>query len=186
MNFPRTALILLSMPFAGCMTPGETDPVDGTTGTTSEEVGLTPGAFTNLHVVDGTSCKPLEVMIGIHVNDKKAICAELNYDYRIDDRYVDGWPSTPVSFSPAMHGCAPNYFIQGIILRNHDELLTCVSLETANGVALRYSGTLHDGRGSTVIASVTTYGLSPNMHVCPSSFAMVGFHKAQNDLYCAD
>ncbi len=23
------------------------------------------------------------------------------------------------------------------------------------------------------------------MHVCPANFAMAGFHKAQNDLYCA-
>jgi hypothetical protein len=178
----------LAMLFTGCMTPDEADPE---VGTTSEELGLAPGAFIHQHVVSGFNCPSNEVMIGIHEGNSKVICAGLNHGYRVKIRYNDntdfnGGPNTQVSYSPTMHGCAPNYFIQGLGHGYTGEDLVCVSLETADGVALNYSSTLHDGRGSTVIASVPTYGLTPNMHVCPVDFAMAGYHKNQNDLYCAN
>ncbi len=175
---------MIAMLFAGCMPPGEAEDEEDF-GTTTEEVAIPPGTFIHHHVVSGFNCGPHEVMIGIHEGTSKVICAELNFNYRIADRYADPPGGIKVSFSPAMHGCAPNYFIQGITHYASGEFLECVSLETPDGVGLTYSGTLHDGRGSTVIASVPTYNLSPNMHVCPANFAMAGFHKAANDLYCA-
>lgn len=69
-----------------------------------------------------------------------------------------------------------------------DEELRCVSLQTADNVALTYSRTLHDGRGprDNGTKSTTEYGISPEMHVCPNGFAMAGIHQSQNDLWCAD
>jgi hypothetical protein len=60
-----------------------------------------------------------------------------------------------------------------------------LAVETADNVALTYSSTYQDGN-SPPTASVATYGLSPNMHVCKPNNAMVGIHQSQNNLFCAD
>ncbi len=130
---------MIAMLFAGCMPPGDAEK-DEDFDTTADEVTIPPGAFINHHVVSGFNCGPLEVMIGIHEGASKVICAELNFNYRIDDRYSDD--NTPVSFSPAMHGCAPSYFIQGIHhYRGYSERLDCVARkrEAWNGATHRHA-----------------------------------------------
>ncbi len=198
----------LGMLFAGCMPPGEIDDAEEF-GTTSDALDLGP-AFGNLRVEDAFvalvsrggdidfedfGCRPDEVMVGIHLAGQKLICAQLNDGYRVRSTYYDDtqqdyrpWgPYTKVSTNPIMHGCSPNYFMRRTRRYSSGrEIHKCVSLETSSGEALNYSSTLHDGRGSTVIASVPTYGLYPNMHVCPAGFAMAGFHASANDLYCAE
>ncbi len=190
-----TILLMMAMLIAGCMTPGEIDD-DEEFGTTGDM--LVPASSPFIHhriehyphflyqnCIESRWPEPPEggVVVGVHAGWPGVICAKLNFGYRVRDRYTDRY--TQVSSGPAMHGCAPNYFIERIFLGSSGGEYTCVSLETSDGEALTYSGTLHDGRGSTVTASVPTYGISPNMHVCPVGFAVVGFHRAENDLYCA-
>src|SRR5512143_4044335 len=95
---------------------------------------ITEGAFVHLHVVDGFACPVDEVMIGIHVDLAKVICASLNFGYRTATTAADPARGTEVSSSPSMHGCAKDFFIQKID-PSVDEL-TCVSLQTKEGLPL--------------------------------------------------
>jgi len=160
--------------------------------TTTENLVVAHNSFVALHVTPQGAllrCASNEVMIGIHLAQGRVICAALNFGYKVQSRYTD--PPAPdgtrVGSNPVMHGCAPNYFIQAVTQMGpgRAESLDCVSLQTANNVALTYSSTYQDG-SSPPTASVPTYNISPNMHVCKSNFAMVGIHQAQNNLFCAD
>lgn len=177
---------------AGCAAPavdGEDEPVTEA----GEALLIAPGSFVFHHLVNGLTCASNEVMVGIHMTQGKAICAQLNNGYQVGTAFYDHYayfdspgPNTQVSSSPSMHGCPTNYFIQGVQSFYGGEILRCVPLRTANGEALFYGKTLHDGRGpgDNGTQSIPTYNISPNMHSCPPSYAMVGLHVAQNDLFC--
>lgn len=175
---------------SGCIGDGSANDVSESTAT--ENLVVAQNAFVALHVTPAGAplrCASNEVMIGIHLAQGRVICAALNFGYKVQIRYTD--PPAPngtrVGSNPVMHGCAPNFFIQAVNLMGpgQDESLDCVSLETADNVALTYSSTYQDGN-SPPTASVATYGLSPNMHVCKPNNAMVGIHQSQNNLFCAD
>jgi hypothetical protein len=85
-----------------------------------------------------------------------------------------------------MHGCAPNYIIQGLTRNGLDESLTCVSLKNDLGQALALPLAYVDGpgRGNDGSQSTTFYGLTPKMHVCGYDTAMAGIQQYKNDLYC--
>lgn len=144
------------------------------------------GAFVHHYVIDGRSCGgPNDVMVGIHIDKNKVTCAQLNHGYRIANKYTDKGPGTRVSSDPTMHGCAPNYLIQGLKGGGSYDL-TCVSLKNNVGQALVLPRRLHDGRGPNNNGTQSTiYNLTPTMHVCPRDYAMQGIHQDQNDLYCA-
>jgi len=78
------------------------------------------------------------------------ICAGLNFGYKIQVRVSD--PPSPfgtrVGSNPVMHGCPTNFFIQGVNLigPGQDESLDCVSLQTADNIALTYNSTYQEGR----------------------------------------
>ncbi|HEX3478792.1 MAG TPA: hypothetical protein VHT91_27410 [Kofleriaceae bacterium] len=175
---------------SGCVGDGSNN--DDSVSTATQNLVVAPNAFVALHVTPAgapLSCASNEVMIGIHLAQGRVICAALNFGYKVQLRYTD--PPAPngtsVGSSPVMHGCAPNFFIQAVHLMGpgQDESLDCVALETADNVALTYSSTYQD-RNSPPTASVATYNISPNMHVCRPNFAMVGIHQSQNNLFCAD
>ena len=153
-------------------------------------VTMAQGTFVQPYVRSGFSCPSTQVMLGIHVNKQKVICAVLNYGYRIQNRYTDYARGTQVSSNPSMHGCAQNYVIQAVsgispFSTAKDEDLTCVSLQTSSGQPLAFTNSVHDGRGPSDNGTQSTiYGLSPTMHVCPRNFAMQGIQQAQNDLFC--
>ena len=180
---------------AGCAT----NDVDGdpALSTTTENLVVAPGAFVALYATPANSavfipnkgpqvaCGFNEVMIGIHVEREQVTCAALNFGYKIQSRVIDAPHTTQVGNNPRMHGCPQNFFIQSMILEGDDEELSCVSLQTADNIALTYSSTYQDGN-SPPTASQGTYNILPNMHVCRPSFAMVGIHQDRNNLFCAD
>jgi hypothetical protein len=126
-------------------------------------------------------------MVGIHFAQGKAVCAQLNFGYRVASTIVDpsGIGSTQVSSNPSMHGCPTNYLVQGVDLQS--EFLTCVSLRDSAGNSLDLTRFVHDGRGPSDDGTQSTiYGISnPKMHACGPDLAMKGVHRIQNDLYCA-
>jgi hypothetical protein len=113
-------------------------------------VAISPNAFVALHVVSTSNatlnCASNEVMVGVHLGQGKAICAQLNFGYRVGSTIIDPeFPATQVSSGPSMHGCPTSFLIQGINLQN--ELLVCVSLRDSVGNALDLTRFVHDGRG---------------------------------------
>jgi hypothetical protein len=136
------------------------------------------------YVRPGFYCAQDEVMLGIHLNQQKVICASLNYGYRIANRYIDTPGETEVPGN--MHGCKPNYVIQGLTRYGLDEALLCVSLKDVLGRTLGLPIGYVDGRGPDDNGTQSTiYGLdSPKMHVCGTQYAMAGIQQAANDLYC--
>jgi hypothetical protein len=163
-------------------------------------VPLPANMFINLHVISATSSPPLspklicprnEVMIGIHFEAKKAICAQLNHGYRIyNHAYIDTPRlGTQVSQNPSMHGCTSSWFIQGIGgISLGNQSLTCVKLVDSQGFLVSgLTQAVHDGRGdgnNGTQSTIYSNGLRPIMHVCPRNYAMRGVHKEKNDLYC--
>lgn len=173
---------------AGCAADGSDG--DEAQSTATEDLVVAPGAFVALHVSPQgglLKCGANEVMIGIHLAQGRVICAALNFGYKVQVRVTDPVHGTQVGSSPTMHGCPTNFFVQAVNLMGpgQDESLDCVSLETADNIALTYSSTYQD-RNSPPTGSLPTYNISPNMHVCKPNFAMVGIHQSQNNLFCAD
>lgn len=157
----------------------------------TQALRLNKGTFVNPYVIEGFECKDDEVMVGVHIKKKKAICASLNFNYRVSNRTIDDKNVTQVSSNPKMHGCARNFFIQGLkevgFLGDKKEKLVCVSLETENGIALEAPSCVHDGRGPYDKGTQSDiYGLTPTMHACPKNSAMNGIHQSQNDLHCCE
>jgi hypothetical protein len=150
---------------------------------------LPEDAFVHHYVRSGLSCPDDQVMVGVHIVKREVICAGLNHGYRVANRDTDPVRGNDVSDNPSMHGCLPDYFIQGLVKHGRDEELRCVSLEDPAGEALVQSDWRHDGRGPDNDGTQSTdeYGpdFTPRMHVCPRPYAMQGIHQAQNDLYCA-
>jgi hypothetical protein len=159
----------------------------------TENLVVAPGAFVSpVENAQGSAlaCGPQQVMLGIHLAQGRVICASLNFGYKVLARYND--PAAPqgtqVGANPAMHGCRRPFFIQAVNLTGpgQDETLDCVSLETADNIALDYSSIYQDG-DSPPTASKDVYNINnPNMHVCKATFAMVGIHRSQNNLFCAN
>jgi hypothetical protein len=140
--------------------------------------------FSAPYVRSGFYCAQDEVMLGIHINQQKVICASLNYGYRIANRYYDAPWHTEVPGN--MHGCMPDYVIQGLSRYGSNEYLLCASLKDAGGRPLHFAFSYVDGPGPDNNGTQSTiYGLdSPKMHVCPTQYAMAGIQVANNDLYC--
>lgn len=144
------------------------------------------GAFVHHHVTSGLNCGAEEVMVGVHLAQNKVICAALNFDYKVGTRITDPVHGTQVSSNPVMHGCPPDFLIQGMKDFGGAEELTCVSLRNNQGQALTLTRGVHDGRGPNDNGTQSTiYGLTPTMHVCGTDLAMRGIHQSQNDLFCA-
>jgi hypothetical protein len=158
--------------------------------TTEQKAVIDPAAWVNIRLepvragVTGIQCAPWEVMIGIHLEQRRAICASILSFYHIFNTLTDPPNGTVVGQMPQMHGCPPGYFIQGVIPVGEDEYLSCAAL-SIDGVVQAFPTQLamnKDGGN----ASVPTYGISPNMHVCPPGFAMMGIQQAQNALFCGN
>jgi hypothetical protein len=148
---------------------------------------LPSNTFTGLHVVAPSSygatllhCPSNEVMIGIHFNNKRAICAKLRNGYRVYHTYFDVKPGTQVpEWAPKMHGCASFYIIQGIDLSN--ETLKCVALADSAGRPVSELPKWHyDFSTQSTIYRIN----NPTMHVCGHQLAMQGVHKKNNHLWC--
>jgi hypothetical protein len=156
--------------------------------TAAATIYVQPGAFVHHYTRSGLTCNDNEVLIGVHINQSKSVCARLNYGYNVASRYVDPTHGTQVpGWDPIMHGCAPNYVAQGLQLWGWaDEEITCVSLQDNLGRALAISAELVDGFGRHNNGTQSSiYGLTrPTMHVCPRNYAMAGIHQSNNDLFC--
>jgi hypothetical protein len=170
---------------SGCMGDG----LDSLS-TTEQKVANDPPVWINVHLeplnpaVAGIQCARGEVMIGIHLGQRKMICAGFTFPFEIFDTLTDPPRGHTVGASPEMHGCPAGYFIQGIVQTGDDEFLNCVAI-AVNGFGQTFPTELREDRdGGT--ASVATYGISPNMHVCPRGFAMIGIQQDDNALYCGN
>ena len=135
------------------------------------------------------ACKTNEIVVGVHFNDRKLICAKLKTGWTTISSFFDTWEEkTSVSSNPSMHGCADGAFIRAIgILGANSEHLECVYLKGPNGSIYYSSNHVHDGKGPNDNGSQSNnvYNLSnPVMHVCPKGYGMVGVHRSYNDLYC--
>jgi hypothetical protein len=172
---------------SGCAEGGADN--DESLSTSTEHNEVPSGFFGGLHVTQSLSCASSEVMIGIHLGLGRVICGTLNPGYSVLARLTD--PPAPngtrVGSSPVMHGCPTNYFVRSLLPTGpgENEALDCVLVANDSGAAVTYNSTYQD-RNSPPTASIPTYDLVPNMHVCKPGFAMVGIQQSQNNLFCAD
>jgi hypothetical protein len=188
---------VLMATFSGCDAGDELEHVDNDL-TNNSNPFANPFArdFVGWTAPDGATstwwkCNANEVMVGVHFAQGKLACATLNNGLSVYNTVLNNAPGTQVPWQNVpqtayMHGCPPGYFVQGLRLNGGAEDLLCVALKSGS-IIQGPSDTYVDGYGTSNngTQSVTTYSLSPNMHVCRAGYAMAGIHRGWNDLFCA-